>query len=1165
MASLTPKQLQRIKAAALDGDKVAVDIIVEGVQKGNVQAVALFNLVFPEQKFEKGLPTPEERAQPTFEQATRGTDPFLKGQTALGKFKQTTELVGQLAERAGRFVQESAEAVNPRLEGTVTSEVARGVPTLATGLATFPAALPGLITGELEENPDLKGLTRAVGQVFGVTPAVDQLGRVIANPELALQEPVETAASLIPFVAPFVRRPGAPVQRGRVGAARAAAAADNQSRLIAKAVPKPSETPIPEPIPFVRTSEVLPAKAVRNFVEPSFTKPGKLTLMQQSLESPDFVSRARNSTPEVRAAFEAIITTENRMRIRSTRLKNFVATQLDQIPEVLQTTRLTKVVDPRTGKATLKPVRTPQNDIIADILDTMTLEELIADKTILPAIKEPLIPLKRFLFGQNRRQISVMRKWGFEVADDFGLGTAYYPHSLPGSFLIRDKAGNVVSSASNKFMAKLKVNRLGREYPKETFTFDTKASAIGFNRIMIRTDRRNFHAMVKNLAEQLEILPDEMRNAMRGVISTTEGKTKPFGNLQRRKGATGFSKDVRSVLNTWIDNFVRWEELTNLNRKVQPLLAKIRKQNNTGFADFIESNFDAVWGVSDAISEGLDGTLASIPGVRDLVAPQFLERTLARTRRATGALILGTIRQQILNSTQLVTTGVKYSVAELTKAGADFQTKAGLRILRRHGVLEGVASLSEPGANVPGGTSLRLKAARFTPFAAETRNQSVIFLTAYNRARRAGFNDRLAGRAAFLEGQVQSQFASLVSDQPGLARSPLGKSVFQFRRFMGKNIELGATLIKSRNFGGFAKWLGAMAFIGGLRPILRVATAPAAIASAIGISALLRKSKSKPVAATGEMIEAVKRDGYLSVKIWNGIREVYGEHAANTVTFGFPALVAVNLGYSVQLIDLPQSDEPTGALGEQLIPPGLKLFGAFGVALADDRALDEMTDFDQAMRAAERIPALRPLVALQKWIEGDYDFRDTADRLRYRGTGFDVMNQFAGFSTLSSAQQEMFIDATQEITEFRNATANNIIQAAFKSDRLAKDGDQEGAQVAEDEAIDILNRWNTVFGEWAVLTRADLRRRAIARLRQRDQPSIERVLGAAGRRFLGAPGVDEVIQNVNPDVNLVQKFPALRNVAFPQPPPPSPTSSSPLPTQLLTGEQQRTLDSLGRR
>ena len=54
---------------------------------------------------------------------------------------------------------------------------------------------------------------------------------------------------------------------------------------------------------------------------------------------------------------------------------------------------------------------------------------------------------------------------------------------------------------------------------------------------------------------------------------------------------------------------------------------------------------------------------------------------------------------------------------------------------------------------------------------------------------------RISPNDLFIEGQVRSQFLNLATDQPPLMRGPAGKTVFQFRRFQVKDLELGIDLM----------------------------------------------------------------------------------------------------------------------------------------------------------------------------------------------------------------------------------------------------------------------------------------------------------------------------------------------------------------------------------
>jgi hypothetical protein len=299
-------------------------------------------------------------------------------------------------------------------------------------------------------------------------------------------------------------------------------------------------------------------------------------------------------------------------------------------------------------------------------------------------------------------------------------------------------------------------------------------------------------------------------------------------------------------------------------------------------------------------------------------------------------------------------------------------------------------------------------------------------------------------------------------------RAPVKGMVFQFRRFQIKDMELLIDLLRQKNYTGAGKWLGAHIAIGGIglmRPLLMLSGG-----------------------------------AYITLQVYNAIKEEFGETVANLIAYGLPSLLGMDFSYSLQLVDLPHGRTPQEAIGNVALGPlgSLVITGltaAFGEQ-AEKGLIDD--PLERALRAiGQRAPGLRWIQGLEQVWTGDYDFRDARGRLKFKGDLKDVLLNMTGFRTITAANQDLILSAYLEVRERRDRAIDRA-SAVFGQALFTN----EGLDEAIDEALEIRDRWNTLWPEFPITT-TEISRRAKERLAAGVTPQAERILRQGPKMLRG--------------------------------------------------------------
>lgn len=658
-----------------------------------------------------------------------------------------------------------------------------------------------------------------------------------------------------------------------------------------------------------------------------------------------------------------------------------------------------------------------------------------------------------------------------KIPDDWGV-VNYLPQFHPGSWeILRD--GVHVGTAHTPFDAKLKAIEDYASHPEltpDSYTIQGRAFRGGD---VVRVGRPRFRKIVSDIADAAEgaVSKDEVSQFLAGKIGTKEGKQKFAGFLQKRQGFEGFSKDLPRVLGMYNQQFVRWKYLSEVNAKIQPLIDKIKKEERPQTAEYVQGMMDYLWGPPPTkASLLLDNTIAKIPGVRDHVKPMLLDRSMGFIKRRTrDAFLTYAARYHVLNRFQRAQTTEPLIDLKESIEGRRFYASAegkaklkefGIRFLTGGKTIEGIQPRL---GTLPADVSWATTREKMRSLAPETSNQEIVWATFFKKGKMRGMSDVEASNYAILQGNVYSQFLALRSDTPLIMRGPVGSSVFQFKRFPIKDIELGIDQVQAKNMPGVAKWLGAKLLLGGAKALV------------------------DPKLIGG---------GYIAYATYQKLKDEYGETVANGVMYGLPGLAGVDMSYSFQLAAQPNGDNFKEALGNALLPPWASTLEAAGAAYANDKGLEDNPLQRGVNSLVEKVPSLKFINAMRAWAvsldKGEYEFRTSDGRLKFQADLKDVLLKAGGFRTVEEGVSQLAVDGFTEIAAERNEILDRTTMKLLQ----VLNGEGEFNDELFSETMDWNeNRPEVPIAADALMTR--LRRRVPA-----DQiPEIERKLKALGKNY----------------------------------------------------------------
>jgi len=605
-----------------------------------------------------------------------------------------------------------------------------------------------------------------------------------------------------------------------------------------------------------------------------------------------------------------------------------------------------------------------------------------------------------------------------ELPDDWGIADgSYLPHLFTGNWKVTAKLGDnaeFVTRSKTVAEAKIRVS----EYIKNNPDYANAEWKIEQDTVipadMIRLGDRRFWNLVRQMKDSLGVTASEVKQAQQGIIGRKSSKQKWFGNLQQRRGFTGYSHDYKQTITAYLSGFHRWLELSKLQREVQPLIEQVRREGRISAADELDILMENLWGKPARSTVQFDNFVREIPGLQDYIKPMALDRWSRNIKSTVAFLTLKTARFAVVNRLQPLG-GLYPLVGERIFSQAKIRryTAEGRALLDEAGVR------FDPGqyANV-GGVASKLKS--FSEWVSGERgNQEIAFLAMFQHGTESGLSRSAAIDYAKLRGQLLTQFTPIIPDIPPIMRGPFTSLMFQFTRFPIKQIELLFKMTAQRQFGGLARWIGVMAATGGLTYYMRQFFLP-----------------------------SDKRE-----RLRRGITQEYGKTVADAVMYGLPGLVNVDLSGSLVL-----GDEPFGAniyekAGRKITGPGVGLtVDALRTVLTSPRA--PTTTAQDAITLLRRFPTLKPIAELIALEQSDLDVRTPDGEVKYRKAVKDAIVGLGAFRSANESNTQSAINAVVELKK----QESNLKNAAFV-EVMKTDGNIQGAL---DEIQKFNERWPEV-------------------------------------------------------------------------------------------------------
>lgn len=524
---------------------------------------------------------------------------------------------------------------------------------------------------------------------------------------------------------------------------------------------------------------------------------------------------------------------------------------------------------------------------------------------------------------------------------------------------------------------------------------------------VVRVSGRQYDALRRHIKEAANVSGDVVSEMLRGRVGRSEGKQRFYAPLLERTGKEGFDMDFLRSWEAQTSGFYKWLYFNRLRKDVTETIEDLKRDGFVGWAGHFQDTLEYTTTFRQSqFEQGLDGLIASVPGIRTLVGPMPTRRWLQMVRTVNVMRQLWTVRQQVVNSMQPFQTifpiigGRKF--LEYVKR---YNTREGKEILSRYGYLR-------PNGEWYEGREFRLtsgtgwltrayepikKIMEKSPIAgSESRNQNFTFVAFYLYAKEElRMADNEAARHALLR-VAQTQFAFTKANNPVIFRGPTRSTLLQYKRFLLSSVGLAwdniimarhpvtGERLPARTRGMmFARWMTTFLAMGGL--------------------------KGLPVWLLYEWLAAAMSDdeGTAGYDVHQKLREQFGENWANVVVMGLPAAAGIDISGSIVLFPKPYGRTTYEQIGSFIAGPTLSAFGDAYRSLQNKDAIYQSGFRELGLAAYSSSPAAQQVGTAIDLIAGESDTYDVQGRLKFRKTVAEQVRGVMGFRTIRESIESL--------------------------------------------------------------------------------------------------------------------------------------------------------------
>ena len=346
----------------------------------------------------------------------------------------------------------------------------------------------------------------------------------------------------------------------------------------------------------------------------------------------------------------------------------------------------------------------------------------------------------------------------------------------------------------------------------------------------VRLSSKKFWATVGNLTRSVRgkggwLTKADILEDVKGIVGQKQNQQKLFGSLLHREGYGGYLKDYARVMEIHAQQLVRTQELTKLNKELQPLIEQMKAEGKPGLAEDAQLLLDNLWGKPSKFEMWFGNEIRRTPILRNYVAnPDMTFRSLA-TRLTEAQRILRldfNARASIVNALDPWATLWPYTTTkEFVSLYADYLKPSTRQMLRDKGVSQGATKLEA-------GTPVRGQKHRIPrPFQlASEMNRGIGYLYGLKDGTKKGLEGDALHRYG-LEWAKKVEFDNSMWNVAPILRSPGARVLGQFKGYPLKQIEHIGTLARKKEgetkvqpTKRLGKFVGAKAVIGGAKAAL---------------------------------------------------------------------------------------------------------------------------------------------------------------------------------------------------------------------------------------------------------------------------------------------------------------------------------------------------------